>query len=104
MLYICIPAFNEAETIGLVLWKIRKVFQEFPRDYALAVYDDGSTDATAEVLKPYAEVLPLTVLGGSERGHAGYGTAVDALCRWATQRTRYARRERAVRRSRTSAE
>jgi len=93
MLYICIPAYNEAPTIGLVLWKIRRVFQEFPRDFALAVYDDGSTDDTAETLKPYTEVLPLTILGGGERGHLGYGAAVDALCRWATQRTRYARRD-----------
>ncbi len=91
MLYICIPAYNEADTVGLLLWRIRKVLQEFPREYALAVYDDGSTNATADILRPYADVVPLTVLRGER--HLGYAAAVDALCRWAAQQTRYARRD-----------
>ena len=33
LLYICIPAFDEAPTVGLLLWRIRKVFQEYPREY-----------------------------------------------------------------------
>lgn len=91
MLYICIPAYNEAETIGLLLWRIRKVFQEQSREYELLVFNDGSTDATAETLKPYTEVMPLTILGGTER--VGYDRALDALCRAVSARTRYARRD-----------
>lgn len=91
MLYICIPAYNEASTIGVLLWRIRKMFQDFDREYELLVYDDGSDDATADVLKPYAEVLPLTVLGGSRR--VGYAAAVDALVRDAANRTKYGRRD-----------
>lgn len=94
VIYICIPAYNEAQTVGLLLWRIRKVFQDFQREYEIAVYDDGSADDTAEILKPYAEVLPLTVLGG--KPHRGYGHAVDALCRWSAKRTRYARRDAAI--------
>src|SRR5579862_881080 len=94
MIYIAIPVFNEAPTIGVELWRIRKVFQDFPRDYELLVYDDASTDATPDVIQPYTEVLPLSVTRGSS--HIGYGGALDALCRMAATRTRYARRDALV--------
>jgi len=94
MLYVCIPAHNEAPTIGLVLWRIRKLFSEFHREYELLVYNDGSTDATAEVLTSYASVLPLTVLGGPTQ--VGYARAVDALVRAAVDRCRYPRRDAAI--------
>jgi len=93
VLYFCIPAFNEAPTIGLLLWRLRKVFQEHPREYEVIVYDDGSTDATTETLAPYHSVMPLTVLGGTR---VGYAAAVDALCREASRRTRYPRRDAVI--------
>lgn len=91
MLYICIPAYNEAETVGVLLWRIRKVFQEYSREYEVLVFNDGSTDSTTEILAPYADVMPLTVLGGPQ--HVGYDRALDALCRAAAARTRYPRRD-----------
>jgi glycosyltransferase involved in cell wall biosynthesis len=91
VLYICIPTYNEAQTVGVLLWRIRKVFQEYSREYEIIVYDDGSSDSTTETLQPYAEILPLTVLGGPER--VGYGAALDALCRAVSERTRYPRRD-----------
>jgi glycosyltransferase involved in cell wall biosynthesis len=94
MLYLCIPAYNEAPTVGLLLWRIRKVFESYPREYEILVLDDGSTDATVATLQPYREVLPLTVLRHSER--RGYGTAVETLLRAAAQRTRYPRRDAAI--------
>jgi glycosyltransferase involved in cell wall biosynthesis len=91
LLYICIPSYNEAPTVGLLLWRLRSVMQEFAREYEILVYNDGSTDATAETLKSYEEVLPLTVLSGDV--HRGYGHALGALAREVSRRTRYPRRD-----------
>jgi hypothetical protein len=94
VLYVCIPVHNEAATIGVLLWRIRTVLQEYARDYEVVVYDDGSTDETPDVLEPYRKVLPLTVLRGEHRlGTAG---AVESLCRYVVSHTRYPRRDGAV--------
>jgi glycosyltransferase involved in cell wall biosynthesis len=94
VLYICIPAYDEAPTIGVLLWRIRKVFQDYSREYEIVVYDDGSADGTVETLAPYDRVLPLTVLRGQER--RGYAAAVEALCRHVAASTRYPRRDAMV--------
>jgi glycosyltransferase involved in cell wall biosynthesis len=94
VLYICIPAFDEAPTVGVLLWRIRKVFQEYAREYEVLVHDDASTDATRDVLAPYTKAMPVTVLGGAQR--VGYARSVDALLREASRRTRYPRRDAVV--------
>lgn len=91
MIYICIPAYNEAATIGVVLWKVRRVMSEFPRDYELLVLDDASTDATQDVLAPYARVLPLTVLRNEDR--RGYAASLERLIREAVSRASHPRRD-----------
>ncbi|HEY3133154.1 MAG TPA: glycosyltransferase family 2 protein [Gemmatimonadaceae bacterium] len=91
MIYICIPTYNEGQTVGVLLWRIRRVFQDYSREYEIVVYDDGSTDGTRETLEPYSDVIPLTVLRGDLR--QGYGAAVDKLVREVSSRTRYARRD-----------
>jgi dolichol-phosphate mannosyltransferase len=94
MIYVCIPSYNEAPTIGLLLWKVRQVFAGFPREYQLLVLDDGSDDTTAEVLERYTRVLPLTVFRHQER--LGYAGSVEELLRQAVEFTDRPKRDAAV--------
>jgi hypothetical protein len=91
VIYICIPAHNEEQTVGVVLWKIRQVMTEFRRDYQIIVADDASTDATPAVLAPYARVLPLTILRNPER--RGYAASLEMLLREAVTRAPYPKRD-----------
>src|SRR3569623_3747883 len=91
MLYICIPAFDDAPTVGLLLWRFRTVFEAHPREYEIIALADGSTDGTEEPLRRYEKVLPLTVLRNETR--QGYGAALDTLARAAAKATRYLRRD-----------
>jgi dolichol-phosphate mannosyltransferase len=94
MIYVCIPSYNEAPTIGLLLWKVRQVFAGFPREYQLLVLDDGSDDGTAEVLERYTRVLPLTVIRHQER--QGYAASIEELLRQAVERTDRPKRDAAI--------
>lgn len=94
MLHICIPTYNEGPTVGVLLWRIRKVFQDYSREYEVVVFDDASTDGTGLALEPYCKVLPLTILHGAER--KGFGHALNALSGEVSRRTKYPRRDAMV--------
>jgi hypothetical protein len=94
VIHICIPAHNEERTIGVLLWKVRKVMAEFGRDYRILVLDDASSDGTGSVLERYARVLPLTVVSSSER--LGHGRATERLLRFVVEETSYPKRDMAV--------
>jgi glycosyltransferase involved in cell wall biosynthesis len=94
MFYLCLPAYNEGPTVGLVLWNIHKVFSGYSREYEILVVDDASDDATAETLDTYGKLLPLTVIRHETR--RGYAAALDTLARTAAGRTRYPRRDAAI--------
>jgi hypothetical protein len=91
VLYLAIPAHNEVATIGVLLWRLRTVLAEFPREYEVVVYDDASTDDTAMVAEQYERAMPVSVLRGTTR--LGYAGSVDALLRHIAAQTRYPRRD-----------
>jgi glycosyltransferase involved in cell wall biosynthesis len=94
VIYVCIPAHDEAATIGVLMWKVRRVMGEFGRDYRIVVHDDASTDDTAEVLARYRRSLPLTILRSEER--LGYAASVDRLLRHVVAEAPYPKRDCAV--------
>ena len=94
MIYICIPAHDEAATVGVLMWKLRRVLGEFGRDYRIVVHDDASTDGTGEVLARYRRSLPLTILSSRER--LGYAGSVDRLLRHVVAEAPYPKRDCAV--------
>lgn len=94
MIYVCIPAHNEASTVGVLMWKLRRVLGEFGRDYRIVVHDDGSTDGTGEVLARYRRTLPLTILRSGHR--LGYAGSVDRLLRHVVAEAPYPKRDCAV--------
>lgn len=94
MIYVCIPSYDESPTVGLVLWKIRKVFEEFPREYQILVVDDASSDQTQDLLTPYTKVLPLTVVRHATR--KGYARSVEELLNLALTRTDRPKRDSAI--------
>ena len=85
MIYICVSARNNAATVGLVLWKVRQVFEDFPREYRILVADDGSTDGTGATLEPYTRALPMTLISYEEP--VGYAACIEALARKALELT-----------------
>jgi glycosyltransferase involved in cell wall biosynthesis len=94
VIYVCIPSHNESGTIGVLLWKIRKVLGEFGRDYRAVVLDDASTDGSYDVLARYRRTLPVTILRSEER--LGHGQAMERLLRHVVQDSAYPKRDCAV--------
>lgn len=85
MIYVCVATRDHAKTVGLLLWKLRKVFDEFPREYHMLVADDGSSDRTREVLETYQRALPMTLLPSG--GAGGDAATLERLLNDALGRT-----------------
>lgn len=81
MLFIVLPAYNEAQGIGPLLGKIQQTMAVFP--YKVLVVNDGSTDGTATVVSSYSESIPLELL---EHGvNKGLGQAITTGLRRAIE-------------------
>jgi len=67
---VVIPAYNEAGMVGQQIEKVREVMDRTNCPYELIVVDDGSTDATADVVRQHDVVLI------SKKYNRGYGAAL----------------------------
>lgn len=94
MVYFLIPAYEEEQTIGLLLYKLRSVMETVRRDYLAIVLDDGSRDATARVAERYRKFLPVRVLKHAKNN--GFGPALDRLVRESCRQSRYPQRDIAI--------
>lgn len=62
MITIMLPAYNEAENLPPLLEKMQAVMAAYGEPYRVPVVDDGSTDATADVLERCRAKIPLEVV------------------------------------------
>jgi dolichol-phosphate mannosyltransferase len=79
---VVIPVFNEEENLPVLAAEIRGVLGGLGRPYEVIYVDDGSTDASPEVLKRLAREDP-TVRIIRQRKNAGQSAALDAGFRFA---------------------
>jgi Kdo2-lipid IVA lauroyltransferase/acyltransferase len=91
LIYLTVPVHDEEKTIGVLLWKLRKVMAEFERDYRILLLDDASTDGTAAVVARYSGYVPLTLIRSRER--LGHGRALERLLREAAELAPYPKRD-----------
>ena len=61
MIWIILPAYNEQDSLPVLLPKISSILQAKNMDYRIVVVNDGSSDATESVLASYKH-LPLDVV------------------------------------------
>jgi hypothetical protein len=81
MIYVCVPTQHDAPTLGLLLWKVRQVFQEDPREYQLLVAFDRADEESRAVLDRYRNALPVSII--EVDGPVGVGALMDELFRHA---------------------
>ncbi len=77
-LSIVIPAFNEAARIGNSIHEIRSFIESSPLSIEVIVVDDGSVDATAEIVRRLAN-RSLRLLRNDENHGKGYSVRQGVL-------------------------
>jgi dolichol-phosphate mannosyltransferase len=62
MIWILLPAYNEEQSLPLLLPKIVAAMRDQQENYHIVVVNDGSTDRTSELLHMFTQRLPLSVI------------------------------------------
>ena len=62
MIYILLPAYNEEESLPMLMPKLKNVLENKDEPYKLLVCDDGSSDNTYEMLLKYSKSIPIEII------------------------------------------
>lgn len=76
-----LPAFNEEVALGRLLPKVADLAASCPAEVTALVYNDGSTDRTADVARAWQGKLSLVLLGTEVNG--GLGAGLRSLVQYA---------------------
>jgi dolichol-phosphate mannosyltransferase len=74
MVIVTLPAYNEEHTLATLLERIREAMEENGIEYRVTVVNDGSTDATSEIVDRMQDVMPVT--GIDHAVNRGLGEAI----------------------------
>ncbi|MBI5374689.1 MAG: glycosyltransferase family 2 protein [Candidatus Schekmanbacteria bacterium] len=74
MIWIILPAYNEEESLPLLLNTIKETFQDKDYHYKVLVVNDGSTDKTLDVAHKYENNMPLEIFDHGK--NMGLGKAI----------------------------
>lgn len=77
MIVVLLPAYNEEESLPLLLPKIQSTMETMKEAYKVLVCNDGSRDQTQAMLEDYAKTLPLEII--EHKINRGLGEAVRDL-------------------------
>jgi dolichol-phosphate mannosyltransferase len=62
MVFVLLPAYNEEESLPVLLSKIRDVLGDHEGGYQIIACDDGSRDRTPDLLEEYGKEMPIQVV------------------------------------------
>jgi dolichol-phosphate mannosyltransferase len=62
MILVLLPAYNEEESLPLLMPKLQMTLSGFGESYKILVCDDGSTDSTLNMLEKYAKDMPVEII------------------------------------------
>lgn len=71
MVIITLPAYNEEQTLPMLLEAIREAMEENRIDYRVIVVNDGSSDGTARSAEKLLHVMPLAIVEHPENRGLG---------------------------------
>src|SRR5688500_18687675 len=83
-LSVIVPAYNEGETIGVILTKLQEVKSAYPVQYEIIVVNDCSTDHTVSAVQDFINNTSANIRLISHTTNLGKGAALRTGIQHAT--------------------